>query len=159
MERIIVKKLKLKNKYRYLMKCLICKKHFEIKLGRFNEGRGRFCSLKCWYQSSKMTNSPNWKGGKMICENRFYIYNPQHPNAPKRGYIHRYHLVAEKCLGRYLTKQEIIHHIDGNSLNDNPENLYLFSSHSEHRKFGHLKNKLPLKSNITQAQLGSHSDL
>jgi hypothetical protein len=40
----------------------------------------------------------------------------------------------EKFLGRHLTLEERVHHIDGNKTNNNVENLRLFASSSEHKK-------------------------
>lgn len=89
-----------------------------------------------------------WKGGKRKEHNRWLIYSPNHLFSNSKKCVFQSRLVAEKCLGRYLTKQEIIHHINGNTLNDKPENLYLFSSNSEHMKYEGKKNKPPLKSNL-----------
>lgn len=44
-------------------------------------------------------------------------------------YEHR--IVAAKRLGRPLTPKDIVHHIDGNGLNNSPENLQVLS-HAEH---------------------------
>ena len=41
----------------------------------------------------------------------------------------------EKKLGRKLKQKEVIHHKDGNTLNNNESNLELFSSQSEHARF------------------------
>ena len=54
-----------------------------------------------------------------------YIYKPEHPNRESNGYMLEHRLVMEEELGRYLTKEERVHHIDGDKINNNPENLYI----------------------------------
>lgn len=53
-------------------------------------------------------------------------------NLSDRVAEHRY--VAEMMLGRQLKRNEIVDHIDGNTSNNAPENLQVWSSHSEHQK-------------------------
>jgi|SRR5688500_5349827 len=57
---------------------------------------------------------------------------PQHPYCTGQGYIYEHRFLMELKLGRYLTKTEIVHHIDGNRSNNNIKNLFLFQSHSKH---------------------------
>src|SRR3990167_6269788 len=45
---------------------------------------------------------------------------------------HRY--IAEMMLGRQLSKREIVDHVDGNTENNDPSNLQVWSSNSEHKK-------------------------
>lgn len=45
---------------------------------------------------------------------------------------HEHRIVAEQMLGRKLLKGEVVHHIDGNKLNNNPDNLMVFKSQKEH---------------------------
>ena len=59
------------------------------------------------------------------------IYCPTHPNATKAGFVYEHRLVIEKILGRYLRKDEKVHHRNGNQLDNRPENLEVLSS-SEH---------------------------
>lgn len=50
--------------------CPICGKELIIPKGRIKEGRGKFCSRKCYYISITGPNAPNWGGGpiKRICK-------------------------------------------------------------------------------------------
>ena len=51
----------------------------------------------------------------------------------KDGYRLKHHLVMEDALGRKLESQEIVHHIDGNKLNNDISNLLLCRNTSHHR--------------------------
>jgi len=50
------------------------------------------------------------------------------------GYVPRYRLIVAKALGRPLSKEESVHHIDRNNLNDDINNLELYKNHSDHMK-------------------------
>ena len=70
----------------------------------------------------------NWKGGKMftgINGKYIKIYSPNHPNRTYDKYVMEHRLVMEKKIGRYLTKEEIVHHKDGNGHNNDINNLSL----------------------------------
>lgn len=49
------------------------------------------------------------------------------------GYVREHRLVLERLLGRYLHPDEAVHHINGDKLDNRPENLEIMS-HSEHSK-------------------------
>ena len=105
---------------------------------------------------SQKGNKNRWKGGKTITLYGYIlIYNPNHPFANKLGYVLEHRLIAEKHLGRYLTKLEVIHHIDEIKINNHPENLYLFSTTGNHTQFHFLKNKPKLISNLIRCNLNS----
>jgi len=72
--------------------------------------------------------SSNWRGGKRNGgENGRYtmILKHNHPHADSSGYVMEHRLVIEEKLGRILTKDEIVHHLDGNGHNNDISNLQL----------------------------------
>jgi len=50
-------------------------------------------------------------------------------------YVHRW--AAEKKIGRKLKEGEVVHHKDGNSLNNSHSNLKVYRNQSEHMKREH----------------------
>ncbi len=84
--------------------------------------------------------NPNWKGGEISDgHGQILIYSPQHPNPSWQGtHVYRYRLVVEKHLGRYLTPDEVVHHINENPSDDRIENLQVMSQ-SEHMKLHQSK--------------------
>lgn len=103
--------------------------------------------------------NPNWKGGitriaQEIRKNRKNlipglhtnkggyreILSPNHPFAGKDGFMKEHRLVMEKHIGRYLKKEEVVHHINGIKNDNRIENLVLCASEKEHRKFHKFNN-------------------
>lgn len=80
--------------------------------------------------------SGHWKGG-IIEDDRGYvlIWKPEHPQSNSKGYVKEHRLVMEKKLGRFLKENEVVHHIDFNKKNNLVNNLMLFKSQSEHKKY------------------------
>lgn len=83
------------------------------------------------------TLNKNWRGGRLINSHGYTeIYTPDNLYGLRR-YVLEHRLVMEKSLGRPLTKNEVVHHIDGNIQNNSIENLQLMSK-GEHRSL-HLR--------------------
>ncbi|MGL6228613.1 MAG: HNH endonuclease [Culicoidibacterales bacterium] len=63
----------------------------------------------------------------------FYVYDAKHPLGGKSGkvFVHRY--IASLKIGRWVTSDESVHHIDENRQNNAPENLEVMT-HSEHAR-------------------------
>ena len=70
-----------------------------------------------------------------------YVYQPEHPFCTNRGYILRSRYTMEQHIGRYLTKKEIVHHINEIINDDRIENLKLCADRAEHNTFHPPKSK------------------
>lgn len=94
------------------------------------------------------SRNPMWGGGRMESGGYIYIYSPDHPRAiggkSLKLYVAEHRLVMEEKLGRYLKPGEIVHHIDGNSVNNIPENLHLFTNSSAHFRWHRRLNEIAL---------------
>ena len=66
------------------------------------------------------------------------IYIPLHPKADKDGYVYQHRIIIELKLGRYLTKEEIVHHKNGKRSDNSPSNLVYVKSRGSHN---HLHSK------------------
>ncbi len=74
--------------------------------------------------------NPNWKGGKTTTKEGYVLLRlPSHPNARSNGYYAEHRYVMEQQLGRYLEKEEVVHHLNGVKTDNRPENLALLSHH------------------------------
>ena len=82
----------------------------------------------------------------MVSKTRGYIEVKveNHPFSKRRGYYLEHRLIMEKHIGRYLKKEEHVHHINGIKDDNTIENLMLFESNSAHKKYHALIDKKPL---------------
>ena len=63
------------------------------------------------------------------------VYLPTHPLATTNGMVYEHVIIAEKKIGRYLNKGEVVHHLDGNRSNNCIDNLLVFADKSDHSAF------------------------
>lgn len=75
---------------------------------------------------------PEWKGGRRIQGGYVYIYMPDHPYATGNKVVLEHRLVMEQILGRYLLPGEVVHHRNGDRMDNRPENLEVFATNAEH---------------------------
>ena len=102
-----------------MRKCEICSKELTDK-------QIRACSRTC---SAKLNTD---RKRTRITNGYREIYHPDHNR--KNKYIREHILVMSKYIGRDVKYPENVHHIDGDKLNNNIKNLYLFPSVSPHSK-------------------------
>lgn len=122
---------KMKKNPRKEIVCEICKKIFTINRAR---KIARFCSKKC-FGKHRATLSGNkayaWKCGSSNTDGYKEVFMGTHA-FPR--YRLEHHLIMEKKIGRSIKKGEVVHHIDGNKLNNSEDNLVLIRHASAHRR-------------------------
>lgn len=101
---------------------------FKTNHATWNKGlKGIHLSPETEFKKGENLREKNthWKGGMTESNGYIYIYRPDHPYCEGKGYVLRSHLIAEKALGRYLKKNEMVHHINGNKKDDRNSNFLI----------------------------------
>lgn len=135
-----------------IKKCLVCGKEFYIRPSTIKIGSGKYCSVKCYCQNRKGKKASkehrlkiskanqgskhwNWQGGKRK-DTKGYIllYNPKHPFQVHNA-VPEHRLIVEKHLGRYLSPEEVVHHINEIRNDNRLENFMVFRNDAIHHKY------------------------
>lgn len=138
-----------------VFKCDYCGKESTMPWSQYNRSKNHFCSQQCNNrfhnaEKNKTLMTPEVREKVRQGQIEYHLYGPKKdrpkpPPKPKKqksckSYrrkestpIHR--IVAEEILGRKLKPGEVVHHINLNKLDNTPENLFVFSSSSEHSKY------------------------
>lgn len=119
--------------FNYMKKvCKICNKSFEkpYSCSKKEWEKRVYCSKPCKYADGYFllggSKNPNYKGGT-INRAGYRIINV----LGKRTREHRD--IIEKFIGRKLKSNEVIHHINGNRLDNRLENLKIMNKKEHHR--------------------------
>ena len=86
-------------------------------------------------------NNIRWNGEKIEIKygqiSAILTPSKDHPNANSQGYVYKHRLVIEDSIGRFLTEDEKVHHIDLDPTNNDITNLLVMSD-SEHASIHYL---------------------
>ena len=120
-----------------MKKCLLCK-----KCVKWNGTKPKYCSRKCYGVSRRGTGNSNYKGGHYIdCDGYKRIRLPYNDKRNKsHPYIGEHRMVMEKHLNRILKSIEIVHHINGNKLDNRIRNLVVTNQSIHASEHGKLLN-------------------
>jgi hypothetical protein len=82
-----------------------------------------------------MVNNPHWSGGITRCKRtgKIRVLLRNHPRATSEGYVFEHIVVAETALGRFISKEHPIHHVDLNPSNNANHNLVICEDNSYHK--------------------------
>lgn len=140
------------------IKCNNCKKVIYRRPFEIDKTKHFFCSKKCFYEYPHY-----WHRGK-----NHYLYKPffkcgtgkaykgirihNHPMADTQNRVLEHRFIMAQKIGRTLKKQEVVHHKNGNTLDNNPKNLILCKNNSKHiKKYHHThpyKKRKPYKKRL-----------
>lgn len=141
--------------------CDMCGKVFERHACYMKGKKHSFCCREClWAFSSKTKNPEGYANLKdftnvgahfselnrklnptrMTPETREKLRKVHLNTGEGRTYAkeysqHAHRVVMERKLGRKLRPGEVVHHIDGDKRNNDPDNLMLFPSIAEHSRY------------------------
>lgn len=105
------------------IKCDNCGKYYKTYLCYIKRSKNHFCCKKCEYEHKQLNNTfDKWRGGH-ICKSTGY----KAIRINGKDYD-EHRLVMQKHLGRKLNKNEVVHHINGNKLDNRIENLMLLTN-------------------------------
>jgi len=143
------------------IRCDWCEKEFTRDSAFLKGKKHHFCSRQCLADFSNKTKNPDGYASlkdftnisatfskmnketnktRMTAEVRAKLRAARMNSGEGKTYTklygrHEHRIVAEQMLARALLPGEVVHHIDGNKRNNDPRNIRVFESQSDHAKF------------------------
>lgn len=121
-----------------VLPCVICGKDVWTEQLKLRRNEYRYCSIECRNKRSTNLCGESWNGGvsrhsspngteyEMVAIDRKDAKRPGHRT--QLSYKARYRLIVEQYIGRRLTRDEPVWHINRRMADDRIENLYVFET-------------------------------
>lgn len=104
--------------------CTVCGSPFSVIPSRV--GKAKYCTYRC-HQIGEGRKGGAVRGEQVKATSEGKAYT-------KTFGRHTHRVVMESKIGRKLAAGEVVHHADGNKLNNDPDNLILLKSQSDHAR-------------------------
>lgn len=87
---------------------------------------------RCVPPAKRGSQSPAWKGGRIVSGGYVKLHDPGNPRADSKGYVREHIAVVQRAIGKALPPRAVVHHVDENGLNNAPTNLVACEDQSYH---------------------------
>lgn len=85
------------------------------------EPKRKFCSRVCYASTNVGEGHHQWRGGRWTTKEKGYVYLTLPGNTHRAEHV----LIAEQVLGRRLKKNEVVHHINADKMDNRNDNLLI----------------------------------
>ena len=116
--------------------CAICTQPFEVQANQAKHGEGKYCSVPCANEGLRRVLVKPLDQRPKYINKQGYIMVPiaARRRGPSGGdYRAEHRMIMEAHIGRHLSRNEHVHHINENKSDNRLENLELLTN-SEHQK-------------------------